>query len=336
MSKKGARSPHRLNALRQKLVQIIKFLQKRKVKDITKVKREELMQLFNDMRTGVIKTKNGTLYKSTGDYVKDFKAFWAWWRKINRLKTPSIHIENIVEDLDRTGEKPKWVHLTDQQIKKLLKNSIEKYTSLFEFAYDTGARPTEIFSVLGRDITQDKKGVYVNFRNEASKTFGRKIKLQLSGETILKYIKDNDIKDEDYLFSFTSFAINKYLKELCFKLFGNKVSQAGNKFNQFSLYDWRHNSACFWVQRYKRNSDMMYRFGWKSEKYIFYYSEFLGMRDKIRDEDMYIDVTKTELEKEVEELKKKVSKSVTKEEMMVLFKKAFEKTKQQKQIIEIR
>lgn len=306
LSKKGARSPHRLNALRQKLVQIFKFLQERGVKDITKVKREELMQLFNDMRSGIIKTKNGTPYKSTGDYVKDFKAFWAWWRKINRLKTPSIKIENIVEDLDRSGEKPKWVYLTDEQIKRLLKNTLEKYAPFFEFMYCTGARPTEALSVLGRDIIKDKKGVYVNLSNEASKTFGRKIKLQLSGEPVLKYMKENEIKDDDYLFPFSSFTVNKYLKELCTKLFGEKVSQAGNKFSEFSLYDWRHNSACFWVQRYKRNSDMMYRFGWKSEKYIFYYSEFLGMRDKIRDEDMYIDVTKTELEKEMGLQKKKL------------------------------
>lgn len=303
-SRKGARSAHRLNAVRHKLTQIFKMLQERGVKDITKVKREVLMQLFADMRNGTIKTRRGTIYKCTGDYVKDFKAFWNWWIKINRLKNPPIKIDNITEDISREGEKPKWVYMDEEQIKKVLKNSIEKYAPLFEFAYCSGARPTEIFSVLGRDITKEKNGIYVTLREEASKTFGRKIKLQLSGETILKYIKDNQIKEEDYLFPFSVSMVNQYLKEICKKLFGDKVSQAGNKYSEFSLYDFRHNSACFWVQRYKRNSDMMYRFGWKSEKYIFYYSEFLGMRDKIRDEDMYVDITKTELEKRISELEK--------------------------------
>ena len=98
--------------------------------------------------------------------------------------------------------------------------------------------------------------------------------------------------------------VNKYLKELCKNLFGEKVSKAGAKYSEFTLYDFRHNSSCFWLQRYKTNSMMMYRFGWKSEKYIHYYSEFLGMKDEIRDEDMYIDITKTELEREIEKLKR--------------------------------
>ena len=39
------------------------------------------------------------------------------------------------------------------------------------------------------------------------------------------------------------------------------------------------------------------RFGWKSSDKIHYYSEMLGMRDTIREEDLLIDITKTEIEK---------------------------------------
>jgi len=36
---------------------------------------------------------------------------------------------------------------------------------------------------------------------------------------------------------------------------------------------------------------------------IHYYTEFLGMKDTITEEDMYIDITKTDLEKEVGQLR---------------------------------
>ena len=38
------------------------------------------------MRTGVIKTRSGTAYKSTKDYVKVFKTFWHWYEKIMLLE----------------------------------------------------------------------------------------------------------------------------------------------------------------------------------------------------------------------------------------------------------
>jgi DNA-binding protein H-NS len=53
----------------------------------------------------------------------------------------------------------------------------------------------------------------------------------------------------------------------------------------------------------------MFRFGWKTEQYILYYSEFLGMRDLISAEDLYIDVTKTELEKQLDEQRKEFKRA---------------------------
>jgi chromosome condensin MukBEF complex kleisin-like MukF subunit len=52
----------------------------------------------------------------------------------------------------------------------------------------------------------------------------------------------------------------------------------------------------------------MYKFGWKTSKYIHYYSEFLGMKDTIRNEDLYVDITKTELENEIKKLKEGMKK----------------------------
>ena len=37
---------------------------------------------------------------------------------------------------------------------------------------------------------------------------------------------------------------------------------------------------------------------------IHYYTEFLGMKDTIQEEDLYVDVSKTELERQMEDLRK--------------------------------
>lgn len=304
-NKRGGRCPHRLNALRQKLSQIMRMLQQREVKDITRVTQKQVIQLFSDMGSGVIKTMGGGQYKATGDYVKVFKAFWHWWMKINRLNKKPVYLQDITEDLDgKREEKPKWVYLSEKQMSKLLKNTIERYAPFFEFMYDSGARVTEALSLRGGDITEEKGEVYVDISEDIAKTIGRKFKLKLSGKNILKYIKEKEIKDDGLLFPLSAPYLNRYLHELGKDLFGDKISKAGDKYSSLTLYDFRHNSACFWIQRYKTNSAMMYRFGWKSEKYIHYYTEFLGMKDVIRDEDMYVDITKTELEKELASLKK--------------------------------
>ena len=81
---------------------------KRKIKDLRKVNSQQLHQLFDDMRKGVLPTKNGTPYKSTGDYIKIFKTFWHWYQRI--MKKKGQIVEDITIDLDRRGEKPKFIY----------------------------------------------------------------------------------------------------------------------------------------------------------------------------------------------------------------------------------
>ena len=65
------------------------------------------------------------------------------------------------------------------------------------------------------------------------------------------------------------------------------------------MYDFRHSSACYWLPRYKSESALKYRFGWVKSSMIHYYTELLGMRDTINEEDLYVDVSKTQLEREI-------------------------------------
>lgn len=62
----------------------------------------------------------------------------------------------------------------------------------------------------------------------------------------------------------------------------------------------RHNSAYYYLPRYKSENALLYRFGWKNSKMIHYYTEMLGMRDTLQEEDFLVDVTKIEIERQLE------------------------------------
>ncbi|MHA2017484.1 MAG: tyrosine-type recombinase/integrase [Promethearchaeota archaeon] len=287
-SKKGARSPIRLNTLRQRLAFLIRELEKRRIKDVRKATDKDLHQLFGDMRSGVIKTRMGTPYKSTGDYIKVFKSFWHWHQKVSKNK-----IEDITEDLDTRGEKPKFVYFTEEDFNKLVAKAKADLKPILSLLFDSGMRVTELMNIRVGDFSNDFKEL--NIRDETSKTFGRKIKLMICSEQVKKYIQFMELGSEDILCQISPPMLNRELRKL-----GKKILTSEQlKHKSLSLYDFRHSSCCYWLPRYKSESALKYRFGWKKSDMIIYYTEFLGMKDTITADDLYLDVTKTELEKEV-------------------------------------
>ena len=296
-SKKGARSYARMNTIKNRLI----FLSKRfenyfDTDDVSGLNERQICEFFSKMRSGEIRRDDGKIYLSVADYVKNFKAFWHWYQKSS--KKEGIEVEDITTYLDTSKSKPKWVYLTEEQVKQLYEHSKPNYKVLIMFLFDAGIRaPTEMSNIKVSDFYNDCKEV--NIRDEISKTFGRRIKLMLCSELIKKYIEENQLSDEDYLFKITPPCINKYLKRLSRKLFGEEKSPGGEKYSELTMYDFRHCSCCYWLPRYKSESALKFRFGWKKSDKIHYYSELLGMRDTINEEDMLIDVTKTELENQI-------------------------------------
>jgi len=295
VSIKGSRSFARLNSLKNRLTFFSKkFKEIYKIDDITKINEEQLLAFFSDMKNGIIKKFDGKSYKSVDTYAKIFKAFWHWHQKVNKKNNKEI--PDITTDLDTKQEKPKWVYLTEEQVKKLCENCTYDYRVLITFIFDSGIRsPGELINVKVSDLYNNYKELHI--REEISKTFGRRIKLMLCSNLIKEYVRVKGLKSEDYLFSIKAPSVNKYLKRLALKLFGDKISEAGEKYSNISLYDFRHISCCYWLPRYKSESALKYRFGWRKSDKIHYYSEMLGMRDTISEEDLLIDVTKTEIEK---------------------------------------
>ena len=113
-SKKGARSYSRLNTLRIRLIFIARMLEKRGVKDLTKLDEKIITNFFHDMREGVLKTLDGKVYKSTLDYVKVFNSFWHWWMKINKKNEKEV--KDITEEIDTSKDENSFVYFTKEQL----------------------------------------------------------------------------------------------------------------------------------------------------------------------------------------------------------------------------
>ena len=306
---KGERSPIRLMALKSRLSFFARQFDKKK---FTSLNKDDVHILFKEMREGKIKRPDGKPYISTGSYVKDWKCFWNWLKKIGEVT------EDINEDLSRVDGKPKWVYLNEEQFKLLLNHSSPDYRPLIALMLDVGCRVTEAFSIKVSDFQEDFNKLTI--RGETSKNhYERTINLKLCRELIKEYVKFYQLKQEDFLFQKNPPAFNKYLRENVCKLFGDKVShnKAGGKFSEMSLYDIRHIASTYWLKRYQTHRALMYRMGWTSERWIKYYSEFLGQNDEISDEDMLTTEDKSKLEKQQKEiikLKTQVSSFGSKEE----------------------
>jgi integrase len=214
-----------------------------------------------------------------------------------------IDIKDIALDLDTSKDKPDWVYLTEEEVRKLCSGATYKYEVLIWFLFDTGIRaPTELVNVKVSDFFNDFKEL--NIREETSKTFGRRIKVMLCSSIIKEYVKNQKLSPNDYLFKINHGATNRCLKRLAKRTFGDKASPAGEKYSNLTLYDFRHNSCCYWLPRYKSECALKYRFGWKKSDKIHYYSELLGMRDTISEDDMLLDITKTEIEQKLQKAEK--------------------------------
>ncbi len=310
-NKKGARSYPRLNNLKQRITQISIMLEKRGVKDITQITEKQLIQFFSDMRNGTIKTKNGEIYRSVGDYAKVFTSFWHWWMKINRKEGKSI--VDICEELDKSSMKTNFVYITKDQLDEMLPYFTEDEQLLLRFTFDSIIRaPTELFSLRVKDVYKREGVVWVNIPAEISKTnFERSFNLLYSGDAIWKYIKEKELKPEDCIFTMNHKNLTSKMQKVAKQLFGAKLSEpkAGGKFNEITLYDLRHSGTIhlrILAQKTKKISldSIRQRGGWTDFKMLNHYTQFIGLDGSIDKDELLIEEDKSRLERDIEKLKK--------------------------------
>ena len=243
--------------------------------------------------------------KKSEDFAKNVKIVYSWMYRTGRIdKNIGEHI--VVNDYNRG--KPDWVFLTEEEMKRLINSCNANYRALLTFLYDSGIRPQEAWRIRVMDFQDNYTVLNIPLKRKngekVSKTFERTIKLKHCSGIIRDYIKVKELKSEDLLIDITQAGFNKYLRTLTVKLFEDKPTKARETPKNITATDIRHNAACYWHLRYKTNKDLMYRMGWKKENKVFYYSEFLNMRDKIDDADLLTIEDKNAYDRKIEELEK--------------------------------
>jgi integrase len=306
---KGKRGFNRLNTQKHRLSRIFSMLEDHfKITDVLLIEadsikklKSSIMELFEKLEDGEIKKKNGKSFTSVVDYVKSFKAWWHWYMTyIHNEK--SQNLPDICEYISaNTDKKPQFVFFgeignlsVEEAFKRLINQANPFYRVLMSFLLDSGIRcPTELMNIKEKDISpmKDKSFFWLNIREETAKTFGRRIKLIFCHQLLKEYLAQKNLKPDDFVFQISPVSVNKYLKRLGERVLGKKG---------ITMYDFRHNSACYWLPRYPSENALMYRFGWKNSRMIHYYTELMGMKDTIKEDDLLLDVAKAELQKELE------------------------------------
>lgn len=305
---KGGRTPSRLVTITRRmstlayLVEHVYGADKR----LVDVNERELLALFKALREGEVQSKKGPV-KDVESLAKTFKQFWSWYIRAEKKAGRKVH--HITEDLPTTNNyKPGWVYLTEKQIHELADAARTDYKTLIWFVIDSGARPQELAKLQVGDVETDEEGVtWLNIRHEVAKknSFGRRIKLLVCNGLLKKYIQKTHldskghVRTDNKLFPMRGETVKKYLRRRAVALWGDAISPARNHYRNISLYDLRHNSAVYWQNRYRSVNSLLYRFGWRDPKRLHYYSEAIGHQDKLEEEDLLINSTATQLEKEL-------------------------------------
>lgn len=293
-SKKGGRSYIHLNNMRLRLVFFARqFAGRYGLRRMTDLTEAQAHDFFAAMRSGRLRRKDGRQYRCAGNYVKVLKSFWHWHMKVERQA--GRRVADICEELDDSRDKPPWVYLTEEDVRRLCEHAKFEYRVLLLFLYDSGIRsPTELVNIRVHDLSDECRQLRIS--EEASKTFGRTIKLMLCSEVLQRYVREKGLSGGDQVFPISPGVVNKYLKRLAGRVLGDGRTAAGSRYSELTMYDFRHSSACYWRPRYKQPESLLYRFGWKSYERLNYYTEFLGMQDTITQDDLLLGGVKTEVE----------------------------------------
>ena len=186
--RKGKRGYSHLNTTLSRMLRISDCTLKKYGKALINLTADELHEIFDDMKEGKIpKARGKGQYRSVHDYIKIFKAFWHWHMKIKRKE--GVDVEDITIDLSGIADhKPDFVYFTADSLRKMMNMAKFEYKGLMIFMFDSGVRVTEMLNVKKKDISSvpNSNKLYLNIREETSKTFGRKIKLMLCADLLTR------------------------------------------------------------------------------------------------------------------------------------------------------
>lgn len=307
VSKRGPRSSIRIVSVVSRLTSFSRMMQQYfgYEKTFYSLTRREAGKFFMDLRAGIVLNGYGKRPRDVDSIVKVVAAWFRWYCRREAEEGRPVPQDPFSDVSKSANSKPAWVYLDENQLKRLSEACNPKYRTFLLLQWDSGCRaPTEAVNVRRSDITEESGSFYLNIRPETSKTFGRRIRLMFSGKALVDFCENNQVGPEDYIFGtkrtkVTSAAAKKYYQRLAVQLFGDVQTMGRERIGKLTLYDFRHCAACYWIPRYKNQSSLLYRFGWKKPEMAHYYSEFLGMKDTIVGEDMVVGAAASALEKEL-------------------------------------
>ncbi len=306
-AKKGGRSYKRLVKLFYCLRTFISFCNHPNILSITEA---ELHKIFDDLNADIIRKKDGTPYKDKRDFKKDFATLWHW-HQVKTFKVKGEKINDITEYINTPqASKPDFCYFTLDDLKERIiqLTNNEDLKTLLMVLFDTGARPSEFWNVRLKDIKRDQSDkLKLQIPDETSKTYGRTIVLMLSSNTLRRYLERHDFQTDDLIFIQKKHHMEKFLQRIRSHEEIIQLIKHGES-GKIRMYDFRHSSACYYINVYKSAKDMKYRYGWKKESEIEYYTEFLGVQDKVEEADLLRPEDKLRLEEENTELKNELEK----------------------------
>jgi len=248
------------------------------------------------MESGKIEKQKGGEYRSVPDYAKCFKAFYHWLQKVERLRC--VTLLDISEDVNTVQDENTFVYCEPELIEKMIPYfPIEEQVAIRVIKDILVRPPKELFNLKVSDIAPDYKEITI--RAESSKTFERTVKILESSQALQEYVKLNNLKDDDYIFSFSYSMFNQRLKKVAVQLYGDRITRGGKRWGQFSMYDLRHIGACHLRKGYYKSKidALMYRGGWTNLKMLNYYTKKIGMTDTIEENDLIIEADKSKVQK---------------------------------------
>jgi integrase len=300
-SKKGPRGVKRLLKLFYVVKRIAAYFVRRNILELTE---KDIHQFFDELNSDKIKRDDGTPYKDKRDFKKDFSTFWEWHRQ-RSFKLKGQKVESITDYLSTPLEsKPKFVYFTLDDLKSKIMSATnnEDLKAVLLVMFDLGARPSEFYNLRLNDfeMSKDRKKYLVNIPEEISKTYGRKIHLWLSTTALKNYVQRNKFSGDDLIFINKKSHVKKFLWEINKRSDVKKLTATVAK--SITFYDFRHSSACYYLNRYG-TKEMKYRFGWKQESEIEYYTSYLGKQDFLTEDQLLSPEDKTQIEKELADVK---------------------------------
>jgi len=294
---KGGRSKETIKKNHYRMRTIASFAEKQfGVCDVSRLNEEQALTLFERMDKGVLKTLAGAPFRSVDSYQSTFKCFWHWLMKSR--KKIGVDVPNVVGDIIVQKRRPEFTYFTKDQVIEMCRTAPFRYRVLLWFLFDSGVRPQELRKLLVGNVSTDGEGTtWLVVPNHVAKkgSFGRRIKLLLAHELLREWIAGRD--PEGLLFDIDNRVVNQFLSRGPTKVVGKKIT----------LYDFRHSSCCYWLNIYRRDAALKYRFGWKNSDMIEYYTRYIGLQDDLCEDDLLTDAARTRLEKEIAQLKTRLA-----------------------------